>query len=72
MNKAIQTIQNEAHLLTTVRVLAAIESCDWVALSRLAERLGELAERGLYHNSLERAKSMASFAMGNHAEVEPR
>jgi len=68
----MQEIQSESHRLATVRVLGAIGACDWVALSRLADQLKDLANRGLHHESIERAKSMASFAMGNHREPEPR
>ena len=68
VNRAIEAIQSEAHRLTTVRVLGAIEAADWATLARLAEQLGELAQRGLYHDGLERAKSMATFALHSHTE----
>jgi len=72
MTTASQSIQAEASQLVTVRILGAVEAGDWAALARLTERLGELAARGLYHQSLERARTMAGFAMAAHQETEPR
>jgi hypothetical protein len=70
--RAVHEIQSEVVRLATVNVTGAADACDWVALHRLAERLAELAERGLYHASQEKARGMASFAMNCHAESEPR
>lgn len=71
-SRAVHEIQADAMRLAIVRIPDAIQACDWVSLHRLAERLDELAQRGLHHAGLERAKSIATFAMGGHAEREPR
>jgi hypothetical protein len=67
--RAIHEIQSEAHRLASVRITGAIESCSWASLHGLAERLMELAERGMYHESLERARRIG---VGGHSEPEPR
>jgi hypothetical protein len=65
MTRALEEIQNEAHRLAAVQVLGAVEAADWALLDRLAGRLHELARRGLYHESQERARGLAGFAMPN-------
>jgi hypothetical protein len=41
-----------------LQVLGAIEAGDWVALRRLGGQLKALAERGLYHTSIETARKL--------------
>lgn len=72
MTRAIHEIQSEAMRLTQVKVLGAIESEDWVALSHLADQLKELAARGLYHASQSRLSEITQFALNGHCERESR
>lgn len=71
-SRAIHEIQSEATRLITVNIPGAIDTCSWVALHRLADQLKDLADRGMYHTNREKLESIASFAMGNHSEPEPR
>lgn len=72
MTQAMHAIQDEAMQLVNIRITAAIEACDWVAVARLTEGLRDLAERGMYHTSKERLASINAFALNGHCEGDPR
>jgi hypothetical protein len=75
-SRALHEIESEAYKLVRVQILGKIEDADaaegvdWSGVLRLAERLKDLAERGIYHQSQQ--KETAAFALGNHREPEPR
>jgi hypothetical protein len=71
MTRAMHEIQAEAMRLVTVQISGAVEACEWASVFRLAERLQELAQRGLYHASLERAKTIGA-TMPPPREPDPR
>jgi hypothetical protein len=71
-NRAIEEIKSDAHRLVTVRILGAVEAREWASVHKLAEQLQEIAQCGLYHESLIRAKEIGSMALGSHQEREAR
>lgn len=70
MTTAMHEIQADAMKLVNVRLLSAIEACDWVAVVRLTERLAELANNGMYHASKEKMAAISAFALNGHTERE--
>ena len=73
VSRAIHEIQCEANTVTTVLISEAIEACNWRTLHVLAERLQELAQRGLYHSAQERQKEISQFALnGYRPDAEAR
>jgi len=72
MSRAIEEIQSEGQRLASVEIPAALESADWVVLARLAERLYELANRGVYHSAIANLAATSKLALGNHCEHDPR
>lgn len=71
-SRAMTEVATEATRLVTVQIMSAIESRDWAAVTRLSDRLQEIAGRGLYHQSIERMAETTALAMGNHQEREAR
>lgn len=72
-NRAIHEIQSEVQRLATVRITSASEFREWASVSRLADELKDLAQRGLYHESRLKANSITEFAMrGYEGEAESR
>jgi hypothetical protein len=72
ISRAVHEIQSEAMTLANVLIPGAIESCAWVSLDRYADRLKELVQRGLYHQSLENAKDIAARMSRFYREEEAR
>jgi len=70
--RAMHEVQSDAMRLINIRLLAAVEACEWLSVHQLSHQLCEIAERGLYHAAMERQGDIAKFAMGDHIEPEPR
>jgi hypothetical protein len=71
--RATHEVQSDAMKLVNVRLLSAIESCDWIAVHECGYQLCEIANRGLYHAAMERKGDVAKLAMQNYqSEPESR
>jgi hypothetical protein len=71
-SRAIHEIQCDAHKFS-IRLTDASDSRDRVAVHPIAEQIAELAQRGLYHESLIKSRKTAQFAMRGYAgEPEAR
>lgn len=71
-SRAVHEIKSDAHRLCTVRILGAVDAGDWQLVHELSNQLKDIAVRGMFHQSQEKAKTLAEFANRGHIEPEER